>query len=147
MNETIRIIIADDHPIVREGLAGVLNQEPDLAVVGQAKTGLEAVDQAQELTPDIVLMDLQMPEMDGVAAIKEIKEKNPEIGIIILTTYDTDEYIFNGIIIRHRVSLLTHLPGIPNQRAEICPGHSGYRDPNLRRFLGEIISTGQRRWL
>ncbi len=66
MTESIRIVIPDDHPIVRQGLATVLSQEDDLEVVGQAGNGLEAVAQARKLHPDIILMDLQMPEMDGV---------------------------------------------------------------------------------
>ena len=97
MTESIRIVIADDHPIVRQGLATVLGQEEDLEVVGQAKNGLEAVDQARKLRPDIILMDLQMPEMGGVEAIQKIKMETSDIGIIILTTYDTDDYIFRGI--------------------------------------------------
>lgn len=97
MAESIKIVIADDHPIVREGLATVLSMEEDLEVVGQAANGVEAVSLARDLRPDVILMDLQMPEMDGVQAIREIKAQSPEIGIIILTTYDTDEYIFSGI--------------------------------------------------
>jgi len=93
----IRIVIADDHPIVRQGLAAVLSQEEDLEVVGQAGNGLEAVAQARKLRPDIILMDLQMPEMDGVEAIQKIKTETSDIGIIILTTYETDDYIFRGI--------------------------------------------------
>jgi len=97
MTDSIRIVIADDHPVVRQGLATVLGQEEGLEVVGQAANGLEAVDQARKLQPDIILMDLQMPEMDGVEAIEEIKMETSDIGIIILTTYDTDDYIFRGI--------------------------------------------------
>ena len=97
MAKPVTVIIADDHPIVRQGLATVVNQEEDLKVVGQAGDGFEAVSLATKLGPDIVLMDLQMPGMDGVEAIKKIKEEAPDIGIIILTTFDTDEYIFRGI--------------------------------------------------
>ena len=97
MAEPIKIVIADDHPIVREGLATVLGTEEGLEVVGQAINGVEAVSLARDLRPDVILMDLQMPEMDGVQAIREIKAQCPEIGIIILTTYETDEYIFTGI--------------------------------------------------
>ena len=97
MTEPIRILIADDHPIVRQGLATVLEQESDLSVVGQAANGVEAVAKARELLPDIILMDLQMPEMDGVEAINRIMAEELKAGIIILTTYDTDEYIFDAI--------------------------------------------------
>ena len=110
MAEPIRIVIADDHPIVRQGLAAVLEQEEDFKVVSQAANGLEAVAQARELRPDIILMDLQMPEMDGVEAIQKIKEEAPDIGIIILTTYDTDDYIFRGIEAGARGYLLKDSP-------------------------------------
>lgn len=97
MIHPIRILLADDHPIVRQGLAAVLNGEEDLEVIAEAGDGLEAVSKATQHSPDVILMDLQMPGMDGVEAIKKIKEKAPDIGIIILTTFGTDEYIFQGI--------------------------------------------------
>ena len=110
MTESIRILIADDHPVVRQGLASVLSQEEDLEVVGQAANGQEAVAQARALHPDIILMDLQMPEMDGVEAIQKIKLDTSDIGIIILTTYDTDDYIFRGIEAGARGYLLKDSP-------------------------------------
>ena len=110
MSESIKIVIADDHPIVRQGLATVLSQEEDMEVIGQAGNGLEAVDLARKLHPDIILMDLQMPEMDGVEAIQKIKLDTSDIGIIILTTYDTDDYIFRGIEAGARGYLLKDSP-------------------------------------
>ena len=110
MTEVIKILIVDDHPIVRQGLAAVLEQEEDLAVVGQAQDGAEGVDKARGLRPDIILMDLQMPNMDGVEAIKRIVEEGLETSIIILTTYDTDEYIFSGIEAGARGYLLKDSP-------------------------------------
>ena len=92
--ESIRVLIVDDHPIVRQGLATVLDQQEDLIVVGQAVDGVDAVAQAQELLSDIILMDLQM---DGVEAIRRIIGERTGSRIIILTTYATDEYIFSGI--------------------------------------------------
>ena len=103
---TIKVLIADDHPIVREGLATVVSQEKDLEVVAQARNGVEAVSRAREMRPDVILMDLQMPEMDGVEATKKIKNELPHIGVIILTTYETDEYIFGGIEAGARAYLL-----------------------------------------
>ena len=110
MTETITILIVDDHPIVRQGLATVLEQESDLSVVGQAANGAEAVAKARELSPDIILMDLQMPEMDGVEAINRILAEERGAGIIILTTYDTDDHIFRGIEAGARGYLLKDSP-------------------------------------
>ena len=108
--DSIRILIADDHPIMRQGLATVLDQEEDLKVVGQASNGVEAVSEASRLHPDVILMDLQMPVMDGVEAIQQIKQEDPDVGIIILTTYDTDENIFRGVEAGARAYLLKDTP-------------------------------------
>ena len=110
MTEPITILIVDDHPIVRQGLATVLEQDSDLSVVGQAANGVEAVAKARQLSPDIILMDLQMPEMDGVEAINSILAEKSEAGIIILTTYDTDDHIFRGIEAGARGYLLKDSP-------------------------------------
>ena len=110
MREPIKILILDDHPIVRQGLATVLELEADLSVVGQAANGLEAVAEARKLLPDIILMDLQMPQMDGVEAIEQIMGEGLQTGILILTTYDTDEYLFRGIEAGARGYLLKDSP-------------------------------------
>jgi DNA-binding NarL/FixJ family response regulator len=86
----IRILIADDHPVVRTGLQGMLAGEGDFEVVGEARDGREAVDKATLLEPDVVLMDLRMPVLDGVAATQLIRAGQPETQVLILTTYDTD---------------------------------------------------------
>ena len=93
----IRILIVDDHTLVRDGLNTILRRQPDFEVVGEASNGREATDLARELTPDVILMDLRMPEMSGVEAMREIGASNPEIKIIVLTTFDTDEYIFDAV--------------------------------------------------
>lgn len=108
--EEIRILIVDDHPVVREGIGSMLKKEPDFKVVGEASNGLEAIEQARELLPDVVLMDLRMPEMDGVEAISRIKAEKPEVKFIILTTYSDDEYIFKGIAAGARAYLLKDAP-------------------------------------
>ncbi|MBR4616365.1 MAG: response regulator transcription factor [Kiritimatiellae bacterium] len=93
----IRILIADDHLIVRTGLAALLGTEKDMEVVGQAKNGIEAVRETMRLKPDIVIMDLMMPKMDGVAATAEITSKSPETRVILLTTFGTSDGIAHAL--------------------------------------------------
>jgi DNA-binding NarL/FixJ family response regulator len=90
VTEPIRVLIADDHPVVRDGLAAVLATQTDLEVAGFAGTGKEAVRQVESLSPDVVLMDLQMPELDGVSATAAISAEHPDVHVLVLTTYDTD---------------------------------------------------------
>ena len=108
--EAIKILIVDDHPVVREGICSMLKREPDFKIVGEATNGLEAIERVRELSPDVVLMDLRMPEMDGVGAIVKIKEERPEVKFIILTTFSDDEYIFKGIAAGARAYLLKDAP-------------------------------------
>jgi len=95
--EQIRILIVDDHEVVRDGIVGNLIRQQDFAIVGQASNGLEAVQKAAELSPDIILMDLRMPELDGVEAMIRIKQDNPEVKFIVFTTYSDDDYLFAAI--------------------------------------------------
>lgn len=95
--EKKRIVIAEDHTILREGLKSLLSLNPELAVVGEAQDGREAVRIASELKPDLVLMDLSMPRMNGIEAIKEIKRQHPEIKIIVFTVYKTEEYVLASL--------------------------------------------------
>ena len=93
----IRVLIVDDHPIVRDGLQGILAGNPDFEVVGQAANGAEAVRQTQATRADVVLMDLRMPEMGGVEAIKLLRGRSPDTHILVLTTYDTDTEVLSAL--------------------------------------------------
>ena len=97
MNEPIRILVADDHPVLRDGLIAVLSTQSDFTVVGEAGSGAEAVRKAEELQPDVILLDLEMPEMDGVEALKLMRESRPDTRVIIFTVFDTDERILSAV--------------------------------------------------
>jgi two-component system NarL family response regulator len=106
----IRILIADDHPVVREGLAAMIERRTDMTVVAEANHGQEAVALFHQHQPDVVLMDLRMPEMDGVEAILTIREQTPEARVIVLTTYDTDEDIYRALRAGAKAYLLKDTP-------------------------------------
>jgi DNA-binding NarL/FixJ family response regulator len=93
----IRLLIVDDHPVVRDGLSGMFAPDPGFEVVGEAADGAEAVRLAQALKPDVILMDLRMPGMDGVTAITELARRRIAVRVLVLTTYDTDSYVLPAI--------------------------------------------------
>ena len=93
----IRILLVDDQALFREGLHTLLSVHDDLQVVGEASNGQEAIDAVAKLTPDVVLMDLRMPVLNGVAATKQITESAPNSRVIVLTTFDDDDYVFDGL--------------------------------------------------
>lgn len=91
---TIRVVLADDHNVVRKGIREFLCEEPDIDVVGEARNGLEAVDLALALLPDVVVMDIAMPELSGVEATRQIRAQAPQVRVLVLTAYDDDPYIY-----------------------------------------------------
>lgn len=96
MTDTLRVLLVDDQPIIRSGFAMMLSVEEDLVVVGEAANGREAIDLAERERPDVIVMDVQMPVMDGIAATREIVER--DLGrVIILTTFDADNYLFDAL--------------------------------------------------
>ena len=96
-DKEIRVLVADDHAIIRKGMKAVLELVPDIQIVGEAQNGLEAVTLAKDLNPDVILMDLVMPEMDGIEAIRQIKTLHLEARILVLTTFTGEEMIFPAI--------------------------------------------------
>src|SRR5262245_51348402 len=92
--QEIRMVMADDHAIVRSGTRELLEQQPDLRIVGEAADGEEAIRLAQELQPDVLIMDVRMPRISGVEATRRIKAEHPHIRILVLTAHDDDEYVF-----------------------------------------------------
>ena len=97
MTQRVRIVIADDHPIVRSGLSGSLGSQPDFDVVGEAATGLQAVELAATLQPDLILMDIRMPDLDGASATRRIIAENPGARVLVLTTYTTDADVLRAV--------------------------------------------------
>jgi two-component system, NarL family, response regulator LiaR len=97
MTEAIRILIVDDHAVVREGLAAIISTKPDLRVIGEASNGEQAVQQARALAPDVILMDLQMPVKSGLEAIREIRQENPHARILVLTSFADDDQVVAAI--------------------------------------------------
>jgi DNA-binding NarL/FixJ family response regulator len=93
----IRIIVADDHPVVLDGLVAILETQKDFQVVAQSSNGKELVGQVEDLQPDIVLLDLEMPEMDGVAALHELRGKQSPVPVLVFTAYDSDDRILNAV--------------------------------------------------
>jgi DNA-binding NarL/FixJ family response regulator len=93
----IRIVVADDHPVVRDGLVAILSTQPDFEIVGEAGTGPEALRQALDLQPDLLLLDLEMPELDGVGVLRRLREAGSPTRVIIFTAFDTDERILEAV--------------------------------------------------
>lgn len=97
MSGSIRVVVADDHPVVRDGLRAMLETQPDIEVVGDATTGAEALSMVRAVRPHLVLMDLQMPELDGATATRQIRDEFDDVHVLVLTTYDTDADISRAV--------------------------------------------------
>lgn len=141
--EQVRVLLADDHALFREGLAGIIRAQPDMEVVGEANDGLEAFVKAQELKPDLILMDVQMPGMDGIEAVKQIKQVLPETIIVMLTVRGDDDMLFEalkngaqGYLLKEIRSqaLLEMLRGALHGEAAISPNLAGRVLSEFRRL-------------
>jgi len=145
-NERIRIIIADDHAVVREGLEAILSAQPDMTLVGVATNGAEAVSLAEGLRPDVILMDLVMPQVDGLAAIRSIMTDNPDARLLVLTSFADDERVFPAIKAGAMGYLLKDTPreGLLQAIREVAQGQVSLHPTIARRMLREINQPSDR---
>ncbi|GIW28644.1 MAG: DNA-binding response regulator [Meiothermus sp.] len=142
---SIRILLVDDHPVVRAGLSGLLSSQPDFRVVGEASNGLEALSLLEQIGADVVLMDLRMPQMDGVTAIRQIRARFPRVQILVLTTYDTDSEIVRAVEAGATGYLLKDVPREELFRAvRLCArGEAVLSPPVAARLLGRMRGSAE----
>ncbi len=142
---TIAVLIVDDHPIVRDGLRGMFESEPGFEVVGEASTGTEAVTLAEALRPDVVLMDLRMPELDGVRAIGALRERGVPSRVLVLTTYDTDRDVLPAVEAGATGYLLKDAPRAELIRAvqAAARGEAVLSPSVATRLLGQVRSPAR----
>jgi DNA-binding NarL/FixJ family response regulator len=139
-SELIRVLVVDDQPLVREGIASLLALEPGLAVVGTAADGAQAVAVAEQVRPDVVLMDVRMPAVDGVAAARALRDRLPRARVLMLTTFDDEEYVLASLRAGAAGYLLKDLPAAELAQA-VRLAHAGVDQHNpavLGRLLGAL---------
>jgi len=144
--DTIRVLLADDHALFREGLASIIQAQPDMEIVGEANDGLEALVKAKELKPDLILMDITMPGCDGLEATRQIKQALPEVVIVVLTVHSDEEKLFEaikegaqGYLLKNIRSetMLQLIRGALRGEAAITPVLAGYMLEEFRRLSRE----------
>jgi DNA-binding NarL/FixJ family response regulator len=142
----IRILLVDDQALFREGLRTLLTGQSDIAVVGEAGNGEEALQQAVRLRPDVVLMDLRMPVLDGVAATRQLHARRPECRVIVLTTFDDDEYVFEGLRAGAAGYLLKDVPldGLVDAIHAVARGESFLQPSVTAKVVNEFTRLADR---
>jgi DNA-binding NarL/FixJ family response regulator len=142
VERTIRVLIADDHAVVREGLRAVLGSEPDMEVAGEAATGKEVLERAAELRPDVILMDIQMPGINGIEATRRILSVDPHVGVVVLTMFEDDDSVFSAMRAGARGYVLKGAP--PSEILKVLravAGEEAHFGPEIARRLVDFFST------
>ena len=141
----VRVLVADDHPVFRYGMRALLQSEPDSELVGEATNGEEAVSLAAELGPDVILMDLDMPEFNGIEATRRILEKNPNTGILMLTMFEDDDSIFAAMRAGARGYVLKGADGTETLRAirAVADGEAIFGPTVARRLIDHFAAPRQ----
>lgn len=145
MAEKIRVLLADDHALLRQGTAELLLREGDIEVVGQAETGQEAVQLTQSLQPDIVVMDVRMPGMSGIEATHQIRKTLPQVQVLVLTAYDDDQYVFSLLQAGASGYLLKAAPASELVRSirQVRAGESPLSPAIARKVVARMSSSAQ----
>jgi DNA-binding NarL/FixJ family response regulator len=144
---SIRVLLVDDHALARTGFRMVLDTEPDIEVVGEAATGRQAIHSARRLAPGVVLMDVRMPELDGIAATRAIADRDGAPRVLILTTFDLDEYVYDALAAGASGFLLKDVG--PDQLTDairvVASGEALLAPTVTRRLIDELVRGGRRR--
>jgi DNA-binding NarL/FixJ family response regulator len=142
VERTIRVLIADDHAVYREGLLAVLGSEVDMEVVGEAATGKEVLERAAELGPDVILMDIQMPQINGIEATRRVLDVNPDVGVVVLTMFEDDDSVFSAMRAGARGYVLKGAD--PSEILKVLravAGGEAYFGPEIARRLMDFFSA------
>ncbi len=143
--ESIPLLIVDDHPVVRHGLQAILQTDPTLAVVGEAEDGQDALEKVAQLHPRVVLMDVHMPKMDGLAATRRIKERFPRVAVVILTLYNNEQYVVEAVKAGAAGYLLktSTRDEISSTIHEVNSGGMLIRSSTLHKALAGTVESGE----
>ncbi len=142
MERTVHVLIADDHAVFRWGLRTLLGSEPDMQVVGEAATGRDVLERAAELQPDVILMDIQMPQINGIDATRRILEANPHVGVVVLTMFEDDESVFSAMRAGARGYVLKGAP--PSEILKVVravAGGEAHFGPEIAKRLMDFFSA------